>query len=147
MTRYTCVHMICVHVMCVYSSTLMLPISFYSHPLSGTGRIYLLINRRANTRRQLNKLQQLWSYGILFKGFSLSNMQVKQCNGCHRMSYCPRDCQRNDWSNGYKMSCIMVVTDCRSVSPSTILLQTRVGRLASCLRCRFSVYPHMQVLQ
>jgi len=36
---------------------------------------------------------------------SLSKTEVKQCNGCGRMSYCSRACQREDWLNGHKLTC------------------------------------------
>ena len=38
---------------------------------------------------------------------SLSRTEVKECNGCHRMSYCSRSCQREDWLKGHKMTCCM----------------------------------------
>jgi len=36
---------------------------------------------------------------------SLSKTEVKQCNGCHRMTYCSIECQRDDWFNGHKLAC------------------------------------------
>ena len=35
----------------------------------------------------------------------LSKTEVKQCNGCHRMSYCSRACQKEDWLYGHKQAC------------------------------------------
>ena len=35
----------------------------------------------------------------------LSKTQVKLCNGCGRMSYCSRACQREDWLSGHNLSC------------------------------------------
>jgi len=35
----------------------------------------------------------------------LSKTEVKQCNGCHRMTYCSRACQREDWLNGHNVTC------------------------------------------
>ena len=43
---------------------------------------------------------------------SLSKTEVKQCNGCHRMSYCSRVCQKEDWLNGgHKVACCKSFTD------------------------------------
>jgi len=42
---------------------------------------------------------------------SLSRAEVKQCNGCHRMTYCSRACQREDWLNGHKLTCNEPYTD------------------------------------
>lgn len=36
---------------------------------------------------------------------SLSKTEVMECNGCHRMSYCSRACQKEDWLNGHKLTC------------------------------------------
>ena len=36
---------------------------------------------------------------------SLTRTEVKQCNGCHRMTYCSIECQRDDWLNGHKLAC------------------------------------------
>jgi len=36
---------------------------------------------------------------------SLSKTNVKVCNGCHRMTYCSRSCQKEDWLNGHSVSC------------------------------------------
>ena len=36
---------------------------------------------------------------------SLTGTEVKQCNGCHRMTYCSRACQREDWLNGHNLAC------------------------------------------
>ena len=30
---------------------------------------------------------------------------VKECNGCHRLIYCSTACQKEDWSNGHKLTC------------------------------------------
>jgi len=45
---------------------------------------------------------------------SLSKTEVKQCNGCHRMTYCSRSCQREDWLNGHKLTCCTSYKDERS---------------------------------
>ena len=36
---------------------------------------------------------------------SLSRTEVMQCNGCHRMTYCSKACQREDWQNGHELAC------------------------------------------
>lgn len=36
---------------------------------------------------------------------SLSRTEVKQCNGCHRLTYCSRICQREDWLNSHSVTC------------------------------------------
>ena len=36
---------------------------------------------------------------------SLSKTEVMECNGCHRMAYCSRACQRDDWLNGHSITC------------------------------------------
>ena len=36
---------------------------------------------------------------------SLTKTEVMECNGCHRMAYCSRACQKEDWSNGHKLTC------------------------------------------
>lgn len=36
---------------------------------------------------------------------SLSKTEVKECDGCHRMAYCSRACQKEDWLNGHSVSC------------------------------------------
>ena len=36
---------------------------------------------------------------------SLSKTEVMECNGCHRMSYCSRACQKEDWLNGHSVTC------------------------------------------
>ena len=36
---------------------------------------------------------------------SLSRTEVMQCNGCHRMSYCSKACQREDWLYGHSLTC------------------------------------------
>ena len=41
----------------------------------------------------------------------LSRTQVKQCNGCHRMTYCSKACQREDWLNGHSVTCCKSYTD------------------------------------
>ena len=40
----------------------------------------------------------------------LDRMDVKECNGCHRLIYCSRACQREDWSNGHKLTCCKTYT-------------------------------------
>jgi len=42
---------------------------------------------------------------------SLSRTEVKLCNGCHRMSYCSRACQKEDWFSGHSQSCCKSYTD------------------------------------
>ena len=42
---------------------------------------------------------------------SLRKTEVKQCNGCGRMSYCSRACQREDWLNGHKLTCNKLCTN------------------------------------
>ena len=42
---------------------------------------------------------------------SLSKTEVMECNGCGRMSYCSRACQKEDWSNGHKLACCKTYTD------------------------------------
>ena len=41
----------------------------------------------------------------------LDKMDVKECNGCHRMTYCSRACQKEDWLNGHKLTCCKSFTD------------------------------------
>ena len=36
---------------------------------------------------------------------SLGRMGIKQCNGCNRMTYCSKACQREDWLNGHNLTC------------------------------------------
>jgi len=36
---------------------------------------------------------------------SLTKTEVLECNGCHRMTYCSRACQREDWLNGHNVTC------------------------------------------
>jgi len=36
---------------------------------------------------------------------SLSKTEVKQCNGCRRLTYCSGACQRDDWLSGHKLTC------------------------------------------
>jgi len=36
---------------------------------------------------------------------SLSRTEVMECNGCHRMAYCSRACQKEDWLNGHSLTC------------------------------------------
>jgi len=36
---------------------------------------------------------------------SLIKTEVKECNGCHRMTYCSRACQKEDWLNGHNVTC------------------------------------------
>ena len=45
---------------------------------------------------------------------SLSKTDVLECNGCHRMSYCSRTCQKKDWQNGQNLAC------CTSFTPKII---------------------------
>jgi len=42
---------------------------------------------------------------------SLSRTEVKQCEGCSRMTYCSRACQKEDWSNGHKLACCKSYTN------------------------------------
>ena len=42
---------------------------------------------------------------------SLSKTEVMECNGCHRMTYCSKECQREDWSNGHKLTCCKSFTN------------------------------------
>ena len=35
----------------------------------------------------------------------LIKTDVLECNGCHRMSYCLRACQKEDWLNGHSVTC------------------------------------------
>ena len=41
----------------------------------------------------------------------LTRTEVKQCNGCHRMTYCSKACQREDWLNGHSIACCKTYTD------------------------------------
>ena len=37
---------------------------------------------------------------------SLGKKEIKRCNGCNRMTYCSKACQREDWlSGGHNLSC------------------------------------------
>ena len=36
---------------------------------------------------------------------------MKECNDCHRMTYCSRACQRDDWLNSHNMTCCKSYTD------------------------------------
>jgi len=36
---------------------------------------------------------------------SLSRTEVMECNGCGRMAYCSKACQRADWLNGHSVTC------------------------------------------
>ena len=36
---------------------------------------------------------------------SLDKKGIKQCNGCNRMAYCSKACQREDWLNGHILAC------------------------------------------
>ena len=36
---------------------------------------------------------------------SLRRIELKQCNGCHRMTYCSKACQKEDWSSGHDIAC------------------------------------------
>jgi len=42
---------------------------------------------------------------------SLSRTEVKQCNGCHNMTYCSKECQREDWLSGHSVTCCKSYTD------------------------------------
>jgi len=42
---------------------------------------------------------------------SLSRTEVMECNGCHRMTYCSRSCQKEDWFNGHNLTCCKSYTD------------------------------------
>ena len=42
---------------------------------------------------------------------SLSRKERKQCDGCNRMTYCSRACQKEDWmKGGHKLSCCKLCT-------------------------------------
>ena len=41
----------------------------------------------------------------------LSRTEVKLCNGCGCMVYCSRACQKQDWSNGHKLTCCKTYTN------------------------------------
>ena len=41
---------------------------------------------------------------------ALDRKRIKRCNGCNRMTYCSRACQKEDWSNGHKLTCCKTVT-------------------------------------
>ena len=36
---------------------------------------------------------------------SLGKNDIKRCNGCNRMTYCSKACQREDWLNGHNVTC------------------------------------------
>ena len=42
---------------------------------------------------------------------SLSKTEVMECNGCHRMTYCSKACQKEDWFNGHNLAC------CKTYNP------------------------------
>jgi len=42
---------------------------------------------------------------------SLCRTEVKLCNGCGRMTYCSRACQKEDWWNGHEQACCKSYTD------------------------------------
>jgi len=42
---------------------------------------------------------------------SLSKTEAMECNGCHNMVYCSRDCQKEDWLNGHNVTCCKSYTD------------------------------------
>ena len=42
---------------------------------------------------------------------SLSRTEVKLCNGCGRMAYCSRACQKEDWLNGHSVTCCKSYTN------------------------------------
>lgn len=39
---------------------------------------------------------------------SIKTNQLKKCSGCKDVSYCSRECQKQDWSRGHKSKCKMV---------------------------------------
>jgi len=45
---------------------------------------------------------------------SLSKTEVKECNGCHQMTYCSRAFQKEDWLNGHEKACCKSYTDNQS---------------------------------
>ena len=45
---------------------------------------------------------------------SLSKTEVMECNGCHRMTYCSKECQKEDWLNGHSVTCCELYTDATS---------------------------------
>ena len=36
---------------------------------------------------------------------SLRKKDIKRCNGCNRMTYCSKSCQKEDWLNGHNVTC------------------------------------------
>ena len=42
---------------------------------------------------------------------SLSRTEVMECNGCHNMTYCSKECQKKDWLNGHSVTCCESYTD------------------------------------
>ena len=36
---------------------------------------------------------------------TLGRKDIKRCNGCNRMTYCSKACQREDWLNGHNLTC------------------------------------------
>ena len=36
---------------------------------------------------------------------SLGRKEMKQCNGCNRMTYCSKACQKEDWLIGHNLTC------------------------------------------
>lgn len=45
---------------------------------------------------------------------SLSRTEVNECNGCNRMTYCSKPCQKEDWLNGHKLAC------CKAYTPKNV---------------------------
>jgi len=41
----------------------------------------------------------------------LSKTEVMQCNGCSSMVYCSKECQKEDWLNGHKLTCNKLCTN------------------------------------
>ena len=41
----------------------------------------------------------------------LGRKDIKRCNGCNRMTYCSKACQREDWLNGHNQTCNKEYTD------------------------------------
>ena len=42
---------------------------------------------------------------------SLTRTEVMECNGCGQMSYCSKECQREDWLNGHSFTCCKSYTE------------------------------------
>lgn len=39
---------------------------------------------------------------------SIKTNQLKRCSGCKDLSYCSKDCQKQDWSRGHGSNCKLV---------------------------------------